>query len=324
MITSTTNTSFIEAEQYSQFILMNLKDGLLPAQWYRDVSDFDSGTTLHIKTVGEAVLQDVEEDKAMTYNPIDSGEVTLTISEYVGDAWYVTDKMRQDGSQVDRLLAQRAVSSTRAIQEDHETKFLKMAGLTAQTAANPNTINGFDHRWTADVDADDSFKMGLRDFNEMKLSFDKANVPQAGRVALVDPIVEATLNKLAASFTPDRNPKFQTLLEEGFVREHKFLFNLLGWDIYTSNRLHRLTASEAITHLGVANTAPVGAIANVFMSVLDDMTKPIMMAWRQQPKAEAERNKDYARDEFVVRCRYGFGRQRPESLGVVLTSPSNF
>jgi len=34
-ITTTTNTAFIEAQQYSQFILENLHDGLLPTNFYR-------------------------------------------------------------------------------------------------------------------------------------------------------------------------------------------------------------------------------------------------------------------------------------------------
>ena len=42
------STSFIEAEQYSAFILRNLNDGLLPSAFYRNVSDFGSGSTLHI------------------------------------------------------------------------------------------------------------------------------------------------------------------------------------------------------------------------------------------------------------------------------------
>lgn len=323
MITSTTNTAFIEAEQYSNFILMNLHDGLLPGAFYRDVSDFPSGTTLNIKVVGDAVLQDVEEDKALTYTPIDSGTVTLTITDYVGDAWYITDKMRQDGAQIEALLAQRAASSTRALQEDFETKFLRTAAL-AQTASNANAINGFDHRWVADAAADDSYKLGLQTFIDMKLSFDKANVPQAGRISLVDPVVEAYLNGLAGNFSVDRNPKFQALLEEGFEREHKFMFNLFGWDIWTCNRLHKLTAAETITHKSIADTAPVGAVANLFMSVLDDQTKPIMSAWRQMPKAESGRNKDMKRDEFNTTARFGMGKQRGETLGVVLSSATNY
>jgi hypothetical protein len=322
----TTNTqAFIEAQQYSQFILNNLNDGLLPGVFYRDVSDFPSGTQLNIKVVGAATVQDVEEDKALTYNPIDTSTVTLAITDYIGDAWYVSDVLRQDGAQIEQLMAMRGMESTRAIQEDFETRFLRACGITAQTAANANRVNGFDHRWVADSANDNSYKIGLSDFVDMKLAFDKANVPQAGRIVLVDPVVEATLNKLAsATIGIDRNPRFQSILESGFEREHKFMFNLFGWDIWTSNRLPRITAAEAITHNGVADTAPVGSVANIFMSVLDDSTKPIMGCWRQAPAVEGERNKDLARDEFVTRARFGFGRQRPETLGVVLTSAVNY
>jgi hypothetical protein len=235
----TSNTAaFIEAQQYSQFILANLHDGLLPSTFYRNVSDFPAGTTLNIKVVGAATVQDVEEDKAVTYNPIDTSTVTLAITDYIGDAWYVSDVLRQDGAQIEQLMAMRGVESTRAIQEDFESKFLKVAGITAQTAGNKNAINGFDHRWVADSGADNSYKIGLSDFIDMKLAFDKANVPQAGRIVLVDPVVEATLNKLAgATVSMDRNPQFQGVLEQGFARDHKFLFNLFGWDIYTSSRL---------------------------------------------------------------------------------------
>ena len=322
----TTNTqAFIEAQQYSQFIINNLNDGLLPGIFYRDVSDFPSGTQLNIKVVGAATVQDVEEDKALTYNPIDTATVTLAITDYIGDAWYVSDVLRQDGAQIEQLMAMRAAESTRALQEDFESRFLRATGILAQTAGNQNRINGFDHRWVADAANNNSYVIGLQDFIDMKLSFDKANVPQMGRIALVDPVVEATLNKLASTTIGiDRNPRFQAILEQGFEREHKFMFNLFGWDIWTSNRLPRITAAETITHNTVADTAPIGSVANIFMSVADDQTKPMMGCWRQAPQVEGDRNKDLARDEFVTRARFGFGRQRPESLGVVLTSAVNY
>lgn len=80
------STSFIEAEQYSAMILRNLTDGLLPGQMYRNVSDFGSGNTLHIKSVGSVTIQDGAEEVPFDYTPIESGEVTLTITDYVGDA----------------------------------------------------------------------------------------------------------------------------------------------------------------------------------------------------------------------------------------------
>lgn len=45
----TDNTrAFIENEVYSDLILTNLHDGLLPDTWYRNVSDFPAGEVLHI------------------------------------------------------------------------------------------------------------------------------------------------------------------------------------------------------------------------------------------------------------------------------------
>src|SRR4030065_1603545 len=95
----TSNTrAFIEAEQYSSFILMNLHDGLLPETFYRNVSDFGSGDTLHIKTIGTVTIQEAEEDTPLIYNPIETGEITFVITEYKGDAWYGTDDLREGGT----------------------------------------------------------------------------------------------------------------------------------------------------------------------------------------------------------------------------------
>lgn len=312
----TSNTrAFIEAQQYSQFILQNLKDGLLPGMFYRDVTDFGSGTVLNIKTVGTVSIQDVEEDKAIIYSPIDTSTITMAITDYVGNAWYITDVLRQDGAQIESLQAMQAQEATRAIQEDFETKFLRTAAV-GQKAAN---INGVSHVGVVGAITPiqaDAQKI-LDEFARQKFAFDKANVPQQGRVALVDPKVEFVLNTvggLLANF--DRNPQFQALLEQGFSNNHKFLFNLFGWDIYTSNRLNILTAADA-TAIGAG---AAGQVSNLFLSVLDDSTKGVMGCWRQQPTVEGGRNKDMARDEYVQRARWGFGIQRRESLGLMLTA----
>lgn len=313
----TSNSSaFIEAQVYSQFILENLHDGILPEGFYRNVSDFPAGTTLNIKTVGSVTLQDVAEDEAMRYSPIDTGTVTLTITDYKGDGWYITDKLRQDGSQIEQLLQMRAMESTRAIQEEFETAFLSACNA-AQTDANANNVNGFAHRLSS---TETNNVASIDHFLKMKLAFDKANVPQGGRVAIVDPVVEATLNGLVSvtsSRSLDYNPRFQQWLEDGFATEHRFLFNVFGWDVWTSNRLPTGTLSDGTTQVS-------DAVANVFMNVMDDSVKPMMAAWRQMPKSETQRNKDHQRDEFVTTARYGIGAQRVDSLGVLITSASSY
>jgi len=326
MSQNTGNTqAFIEAQQYSQFILQNLHDGLLPDTFTRDVSDFGTGTTLNIKTVGTATLQEVYEEQPLDYASIDTGTVQLTITDYVGDAWSISDVLRQDGSQIDQLHAMRGVESTRALQEYFETRFLAVCN-SAQTATGLNLVNGVPHRWVADEGAV-AGKIGIDDFRYMKHAFNKANAPQAGRIAVVDSAVEATINSLVTTTaSTDFNPHFEGLVTEGFARDHKFVRNIFGWDIYTSNRLPSI-AAETIDATGYpmssgASNAVTNGVANIFMNVLDDNTRPIMRAWRQMPKTENDRNVQLKRDEFDVTARFGLGAQRVDTLGVILTDPT--
>jgi len=303
--------AFLEAEQYSAFILRNLHDGMLPSGLYRNVSEFGSGTTLHIKTVGTVTIQDGAEEVAFDYSPIESGEVTLTITDYVGDAWYVTDELREDHAQVEALMAARSQESTRAIQEILETRFLRKCN-TSQTNAAANLVNGFAHRIAS---AEANNVLSLNHLISMKLAFDKANAPMAGRIAIVDPVCAATLDKLI-SIGRDVTPFAENILANGWAREHQFLMNLYGWNIITSNRLQTGTFSDGTTSV-------TSGVANVFMCVADDNTKPIMHAWRRMPKVEGERNKDLRRDEFVTSARWGFGTQRVDTLGILITSAVN-
>ena len=317
---------FIEAEVYSKFILENLHAYMLPDGMWRDVSDFGHGTTLNIKTVGDVTIQDVTEDTEVKFSPIDTGNITMTITDYKGDGWYVTDELRQDGSQVDQLMGMRAQSATRALAENHEARFLEVAhkGLTGTT--NVNLVNGRPHRWIAGGYGVTTRIMSLSDFIAMKLAFDKANVPPEGRIAIVDPIVEATLNSLTVVTSSD-NPQFQGILNEGFVRTHKFVRNIYGWDIWTSNFLPSAGEAAAINAAGynlASTTTAETDIANIFMCVADDNTKPVMHAWRQQPKTEGWREHGKRRDQFQVTSRFGFGVQRKDALGVIYTSSTAY
>lgn len=303
--------AFVEAEQYSEFILLNLHDGLLPDTFYRDVSDFMSGDTLHIKTIGSVTLQETEEDTPLVYNPIESGEITFKITTYVGDAWYVTDDLREDGSQIDQLMAARATEHTRAIQERFETDFLDAAATPFKTATTGLPVNGFKH-FVVSAHANNIFL--LDHLIDLRLAADKANVPSAGRVFIVDPVVEATLNK-KVSITNDVTDFARDILSRGLASGQRFISNWFGWDIMTSNRLYVGAANDGTTSLA-------SAVYNIGMCILDDQTKPVMGAWRRRPSVEGERNKDFRRDEYVDTARYGFGIQRVDTIFCVATSPT--
>ena len=240
----------------------------------------------------------------------------MSITDYVGDAWYVTDDLREDGTDIDRLMAERSAESTRALQENFETRFFEVCEAS-QTDADANLVNGFAHRISsavATVGHENTFS--LDHLIAMRLAFQKANVPDEGNVFICDGTVEATLNGLV-TITHDVSPFGQKILEEGMSRGMRFIMNLFGWNIITSNRLAQGTFSDGTTSI-------TNGVANVFMNVLDDQTKPIMQAWRRMPKAEGERNKDRARDEFLTRSRYGFGTQRLDTLGILVTDSTKY
>lgn len=312
MAQNTTNSqAFIEAEQYSAFILRNLHDGLLPSNMFRNVSDFPAGSTLNIKTIGSVTIQDGAEDQAFVSTPIDSGIVTLNINKYKGDSWHVTDELREDGSQVEALMAARASESTRAIQEVFETDFLAQCNA-AQTNANANSYNGFAHRIASN---ETNNVIALKHISNMKLAFDKANVPAAGRILIVDPVVGATLQELV-TITSDMSPIAKEILTTGFERDHQFIMNIYGFDIITSNRLPTGTFSDGTTSVS-------SAVANIAMCVADDNCRPVMGAWRRMPKVETERVPSLRRDVFYASCRYGFAAQRTDTLGVIITSATS-
>jgi hypothetical protein len=324
--TTANTTAFIEAQQYSKFILDNLPQMMLPEGMWRDVSDFGSGTTLNIKTVGTVTIQDAAEDTPLNYQNIDTGTITLTITDYVGDAWRITDDLREDGSQIEVLSSMRALESTRALAQHHETRFLAACNA-AQTGTNLNLVNSKPRRWVAGGASATTRVMSMSDFIAMKLSFDKADAPETGRIAIVDAGVEATLNSLTNIVNVSNNPMFEGIVNEGFAKSHRFVKNVFGWDVYVSNRLPVLTASEALnaSSYNLANdTAEIGDVANIFMCIADDTCKPIMHAWRRMPKTEGWRDEESRSDKFQVTSRFGFGAQRTDTLGVIFTNPATY
>lgn len=326
MLNTTQNSAFIDAQVYDTFILDNLHTYLLPEGWWRDVSNFGSGTTLNVKTIGDVTIQDMSEEQEPNFTGIDTNTLTLTITDWPGDAWYITDKLREDGSQVDQLISMRAQAATRALAEHHETRFLSVSN-SSQTSANVNLVNGRPHRWVAGGSGGTSRNMTIEDIIAAKLSFDKANVPAFGRVAIVDPIVEATLNSLTNLVNVSNNPRFEGIITEGFAKQNRFIKNIFGFDFYVSNLLPTKAATEALDASAYAlanDTAEIGDVANIFMCVADDQVKPLMHAWRRQVKTESWRQHEKERDAFKTSSRYGLGAQRTDSLIVVFTDDATY
>lgn len=312
----------IRAIVHSNLILETLKDGFLPDGLFRDVSDFGDGTTLQIPTLGEMTLFDLDEGQPTPVSALDTGTVTLTMTDHVGVAGYVSDELKEDGYIAAQVEANIVPLALHAIKERFETDLLDLA-RSGQTASDPNTVNSFDHRWVANGTNN---TISLEDFLYAKLAFDKANIPEVGRLFIVDPIVEATLNNLTNLVNVSNNPQFEGMITTGFAKDRRFVRNIFGFDIWTSNRLPDTLSAETVNGGPQdASTALTGVgVTNVFMSVAGDMETPFMGAMRRMPRVEGHRNVSERRDEFHISARWGFGVQRKEGLITVLTSKTAF
>lgn len=324
---TTSNSSALRrAEMYSEVILDTIKDNFLPEGIHRDVSDFPDGDTLHVTTFGDAIVRDVQEDQDRPIDPLDTGEITLTITEHKGTGNYITDEMMEDSwkaRQFDKALPGKHL---RALKEAYETDLLATSE-DLQTQAAANTINGLAHRYVA---SGASGVLTLDDLIYAKLAMDKANIPAEGRIFIVDSVVEATVNGLGNLVNVSNNPRFEGIVETGFAKNMQFIKNIYGFDIYISNRLPHVS-SEAINTSAITIPAPSGsgtsaadAVVCQAMSVVDPLMAPYMGAWRRMPKTEGFRNVQKGRDEFYTTARWGFGGQRPQSLVSILVNAADY
>src|SRR5690606_5921645 len=130
----------------------------------------------------------------------------------------------------------------------------------------------------------------------------------------VDPSVEYQLSTLTNLVNVSNNPKWEGIVESGMSSGIRWVTNIYGFDVYTSNFLPK-GFTETIVGDSVTN-----GVASIFFSATPDAL-PFMGAVRQAPKVDSEFNKDLQREEYVTTTRYGFKLYRPENLVTVLSAP---
>ena len=321
--TNSNTPAIRRAEVYSQLILDEIKDDFLPEGLHRDVSDFGDGDTLYITTFGEVVLRDLQEGQDSPIDSIDTGRISLTINKHQGAGAALTDEMKEDSHQAAQFDSMIVPKMLRALKESYETDLLSQQ--SKQTAGNVNAVNGFAHRFCASGGTG-ARTLTIADIVYIKLAMDKANLPDEGRIFIIDPLVEASLNSLTGIVDVTYNPMFEGMIETGFAKGMKFVKNIMGIDFWVSNRLPRLTAQETLDTTSVTaapstnDNAEIGDIVNQAWCVADDTVTPIMGAWRRMPEVEGHRNVQKRQDEFYTSARWGFGLQRPQSMISLITS----
>jgi len=305
------NANLVRSELWSDQIKEILLDRLQGTKYVRWLSGFPDGNQFTIPSIGEIPMRETAENSPVVYDALDTGEFNFTIDRYVESATYITDKAKQDAYYANQLIASFVPKMRRALEENMETSIFQL--IQSQTLSDPNSINGASHRFVASGNTNTT--LTLSDFAKAKYALDKANVTGA-RVAVVDPSQEYVLNTLTNLVQVDQNPRFEGIINTGFVNDitgMSFIRNIYGFDVYVSNYL---PTQGAETISGTAS--PSTSVVNLFFGMGGDIT-PFVGAWRQMPNVEFERNKDLRRDEYVMNARFGLKLYRPESVVGILS-----
>ena len=307
------NTTLLQRQEiWSRELKESLLDELQGTGYVRWLSEFPDGVTFTIPSIGAATVRDHVDNTAILYDALDTGEFQLTITEYLSSGNYITEQARQDTFYAAELESQFVPLQARALMERVETDVMNLAAAGSsggQTASAVNAINSQDHRFVA---TGTSETFALADFAKALNSLKTANVPDQNLVAIVDPSVEYEINTLTNLVNVSNNPRFEGMVTSGFASGMRFVRNIFGFDVFTSNYL--ATANETISSVTTA-----AGKANIFFSAAEERILPFIGAWRQLPKVDAEYNKDLQREEYVTTARYGRKVFRLENLVVILS-----
>ncbi len=278
-------------------------------------SDFPDGDTLHIPQIADAITNDYSEDTQVVYNALGTNDFTLTIDQYKSSGHYITRKLMQDSYYMNELMSSFVPKQARAILEAAETDILAKGAGTANDAA---AINGVSHR----IAGGNAGVIEVADFAYALYALKKSHVPQTNMVAIVDPSVEFQMNTLSQLTTVSNNPRWEGIVNDGIASGMRFVANVYGFDVYTSNFLPTATGASALNDRAGGSPVDVSAgKCNYFFSATSDVL-PFVGAMRQDPIVDREFNKDFQREELVTTARWGTKVIRPENLVNVVTLPT--
>jgi hypothetical protein len=224
----------------------------------------------------------------------------------------------QDSYYMSELMSSFVPKQSRSIMEGIETAILDRPNSN-YAANNAATIDGIAHR----VSGGNAGILEVQDFAYAMYSLKKAHVPQTNMVAIVDPSVEYQLNTLSQLTSVSNNPKWEGIVSDGIASGMRFIANVYGFDVYTSNFLPDVADGALLERDGsTANDFSVtNGKANYFFSATADVL-PLVGAMRQEPIVDTEFNKDFQREEIVTTARYGFKLFRPENMVNIVTKPT--
>ena len=318
MAMTTANMSLLtRSEVWSSELKEILRDEMMAQRYVRMLEGFPDGDQFTIPSIGQAQVDNYAEDTAVVYRPMDTGEFTFTIDKYLSSATYITKKAEQDSYYSAELMSRFVPEQERAIMAHFEatTFAAPEAGVAANSAEN---IDGIAHRYAG---SGTGAVITVADFARARYALKKANVPDTNLIAIVDPSAEYTINTLSDLVSVANNPMWEGIVSSGIATGMRFVKNVYGFDVYTSNYLATATdsalANKAASPANVDFTTNNGKV-NLFFSAAP-AAQAFVGAWRQMPEVDYEYNKDFQRHEYVTTSRYGVKLYRPENMVRVIT-----
>ena len=302
------NSSLVRTSVWANEVKDVLQEELMLDAHIRWITEFPDGDTLNIPTLSEMTVRNYSEGATITLDDPTTGNFTLTIDKYYQSGFKIPEKFRHDSFYVSIAESNFVQKLTRALLEQKESDIANLQ--SSQTASNPNTINGVDHRW---VGLGSGEVIALADFQKAKLALDKAKVMRGGRRAFCDPSVTYHLQTISNVIQQDVYGG-NVHIREG-MNGTAFVGRFAGFDVFESLFLdNAITETITATAPGAGSTTGTSAYANMFVG-----EEAFIGAMRAMPDMDAWYDNNTRSDVYHVTMRYGIKLYRPESLVIVLT-----
>ncbi len=302
------NSSLIRTNIWANEIKDVLQEELQLDTHVRWITEFPDGDTLNIPTLSEMTVRNYNEGAQITLDDPTTGNFTLTITKYYQAGFKIPEKFKHDSFYVNQATSNFVGKLTRALMEQKESDIANLQ--SGQTAANPNTINGVDHRWNA---TGTSFAVTLADLQKAKFALDKAKVSRGGRRGFFDPLVTYQLQQISNVIQQDVYGS-NAHVKEGMAG-NIFVGRFAGLDMFESLFLDN-ALGEAITATAPSDGAltTTDATANMIVGA-----EAFIGAMRAMPDMRSWYDENTRSDVYHVTTRYGIKIFRPESLIVILS-----
>lgn len=301
-------------EVFSSQIKEIFKDDVYARSWVNMTSELPDGENLKINSFGELSMSDAAESTETPSSRSDIGQYIFNITNYKGVKVDFTDEFIEDDFMAPAALARVPNDMMRAFDVQFETDVMATINNTTdgQTKNDPNTYHGRRHRLTA---SGTDRKLSLADFAYAKQALKKAHAPMQNLIAVVDPSVEFELDITANIVDISNNPRWEGIVETGIGSGTRFIRNIYGFDVYTSDYLDEYVSGEtALTDYAGNTVAPAAGDKMALFFTAASGASPFIGAFRRNPMIKSWRDEAILTEYHEMRTKYGLGLFRPEAI----------